>query len=985
MDETTVAIADVDDVFNLTSDAIASCEADGTIRRVNRRFVELQSSSGADLVGCDIKDLLFTTSFERASHRLPFTTDGAENALMFKLADGSFLPVIARARVLARGAVGGAEAGRVANRDAAQNLSQDAARNVGQGAAQGAGQAFAGAPVVVVAFHSVEERNAHDRERRRLLDELSIANRRLSGTLSIILTSMGSASLPNLISSVLNDLAETLDAKGSVMYFAESGGFKLRGISSALLGARLPGFVPFGAGVPTVVVQEDRALRLAYLPVPAATADARLRTALYLDLDLRTRHRFRAQDVVPFKTLIAVPLHFGTRVLGVIEVGWDRPYTPRSTDVQVLEAVCEYLSIELMDLIASLRSQRRSELARSLSRVREMLFSETADSQRMHELAMGEVSKNLACSVKEIERDPRTGEDYFDFGTFGRLLLPRDITPLFFSAKTPAVRMNAGRDSFVTGAEEAARIDGFSDDIEDRLETVRLTRIERTSPVGEWLLAHGLPASGVFIDFGIDDERRRGVLLMRLADQEPFDDMEYDYLAHMMHDYELSRKGITAKREERRIAQALQRGMESRLQEVPGITSDALYSSATQQALVGGDFFELIRLPDDRAVMILGDVSGKGVEVASVAALVKTALSAYAWEGMSPARMVRALNGMLLSFSRVETFATMFVARIDLRSGRAVYCSAGHPPAMVYRAQAGEVELLSRQSGVVGAFQSMSYHEGRFAFEKGDMLFLYTDGAIEARNAAGDFFGEDRLRELVLTVAPQGVHGFCQRVLYELDRFTDSALNDDIALVMLRFDKSRGEAAAGSGGSRARDAARRQRSERRAQALRQLHESEQHRPGADTPAASQAGDMRAGAGVLGDGGSQGPDASQTDGKDGENRGDGADAGAPPSEARGGSGARALAGKRGGNGNAAGASADGGSSDGRAGKGRVSHGAARPKHPTHDGRAKHGKRAKGKAKAGQAGDKAASAPGIIQAPVDLGKRVLRHWMKDRPKE
>ena len=967
MDETTVAIADVDHIFNLTSDAIVSCDLDGTIRRANRRFVELESGSGGNLVGRDIKDLLFTASYERASHRLPFSTDGAENALMFKLADGSFLPVIARARVLERHDADQSQ-GRDPEKAVNREPSADKRNDRGQGAGQSP-QRARGVPLVVVAFHSVEERHAHDRERRRLLDELSVANRRLSGTLSIILTSMGSASLPNLISSVLNDLAETLDAKGSLMYFAESGGFKLRGVSSALLGTRLPGFVPFGAGVPTLVVQEDRPLRFTCLPAAVASADARPRAAVYLDLDTRARHRFRMQDVVPFTSIVAVPLHFGTRVLGVIEVGWDRPYTPRDTDVQVLEAVCEYLSIELMDLIASLRSQRRSELARSLSRVREMLFSESADGESMRALAAAEITKSLSCRIKEIERDPRTGEDYFDFGTFGKLLLPRDITPLFFSSKTPAVRMNAGRDSFVSGMDEAAaRVDGFTDDIEDRLETVRLTRIERTSPVGEWLIAHGLPASGVFIDLGIDDERRRGVLLMRLADQEPFDDMEYDYLAHMMHDYELSRKGITAKREERRIAQALQRGMESRLQEVPGITSDALYSSATQQALVGGDFFELIRLPDDRAVMILGDVSGKGVEVASVAALVKTALSAYAWEGMSPARMVRALNGMLLSFSRVETFATMFVARIDLRSGRAVYCSAGHPPAMVYRAQAGEVELLSRQSGVVGAFQSMSYHEGRFAFEKGDMLFLYTDGAIEARNAAGDFFGEDRLRELVLTVAPQGVHGFCQRVLYELDRFTDSALNDDIALVMLRFDKSRNEASATGGkrGDRASDPARRQRTERRAQALKQLREAEPHGKVAEAEEKDARAGEKGAAGRVDGAAAAGekngrlsvpgpshpkrfsPDEADADAVEGQPA-------KPPAKRR--AGAHDAADK----------------------KQRTHHAHARGKHEA------QGKRATRKAKdAARAGEKdvASTAADLLQAPVDLGKRVLRYWKKDR---
>ena len=190
--------------------------------------------------------------------------------------------------------------------------------------------------------------------------------------------------------------------------------------------------------------------------------------------------------------------------------------------------------------------------------------------------------------------------------------------------------------------------------------------------------------------------------------------------------------------------------------------------------------------------MILGDVSGKGVEAASMSALVKTALTAYAWEGASPARMARSLNRMLMSFSRVETFVTMFIAKLDLRHGRATYCSAGHPPTMLVKANEAdgvEAELLSVQSGVVGAFSSMVYENGTFSFNPGDILFMYTDGAIEARDAAGEFFGEARLREVLLRAAAEGVEGLCAQVLDELDAFTGSALDDDIALVALRFDR----------------------------------------------------------------------------------------------------------------------------------------------------------------------------------------------------
>lgn len=84
----------------------------------------------------------------------------------------------------------------------------------------------------------------------------------------------------------------------------------------------------------------------------------------------------------------------------------------------------------------------------------------------------------------------------------------------------------------------------------------------------------------------------------------------------------------------------------------------------------------------------------------------------------------------------------------------------------------------------------MVYENGTFSFNPGDILFRYTDGALRMpRRAAGEFFGEARLREVLLRAAAEGVEGLCAQVLDELDAFTGSALDDDIALVALRFDR----------------------------------------------------------------------------------------------------------------------------------------------------------------------------------------------------
>ncbi len=760
-------LAGIARLVEVTSDAVVVCEATGAILHANRQMLSLAALSREQIVGTDIKDHLYSKSFERAEHhRMPFALDAQDCDLMLKLADGSFVPVRARATELESG-------GRL-----------------------------------LVVLRSLEEQSAYDRQTQRLLSELQAANKRLSGTLSVIMSAVGSKDLPSLLDTVLNKLSDALSADGASIYVAENGGFKLRGFSKGLANCYVPDFVPYGTGVPTYVLRRSRACRFHIVPATPDAAEESPAAGAFYDMDARVTTRLGVENMPPFKTMVAVPVFFGTQVLGVIELGWMRPSFPREYDMRVLEVVGDYLSIELVGLANSLRSRRSDELSRSLNRIRDAAYTNGERWQATWAQATSEMARVLGCRICPILPDRLHGGYVLDYEGGSQVKLPGALEELFFATTAPAARVNPM-------AQVDARIhrESWTYTAEDLIDA-RVTRIDTASRASRWLALHGLPSQGVFFDAGPgfegdarasstgedeshstaaasivrrEEQPRRMFLLLRDASSEPVDDLEYDYLVHLAHDLEMYTQGVRQKNSEHRIAQTLQAGMRSALGRVPGITSDCLYSSATKQALVGGDFYTLIRLPDDCAVMILGDVSGKGVEAASMSALVKTALSAYAWEGASPQRMVRALNSMLMGFSRVETFATMFVAKLDLRWGRATYCSAGHPPSMLVH-QGGEVELLSTQSGVVGAFESMAYRSGSFAFMPGDILFMYTDGAIEARDPSGAFFGEQRLRDTLLRVSPRGIDGLCDRVLTELDSFAASALDDDVAMVALRFD-----------------------------------------------------------------------------------------------------------------------------------------------------------------------------------------------------
>ena len=280
-----------------------------------------------------------------------------------------------------------------------------------------------------------------------MVSELQAANKRLSGTLSVIMSTVGAESLPALLDTVLNKLADALDADGAEVYFSEGGGFKLRAISESLVHDYVPEFIPFGVGVPTYVLRKGSSCRL-FIVRPGE--DAREDTGSIYDLDMRKSRKLRPQYMPPYKTLIAVPLFFGTQLLGVMELGWKRPTTSRSYDVNVIEVVCDYLSIELMSLVTSMRASRTAELGRSLNHVRDVVYAMGGDKGIAWAEAVAEVRRVLDCHVCPIVHDDERAVFAIDFEGGNRVPLPGDIDQLFFSTTAPAAFVGQSvRDPFL--------------------------------------------------------------------------------------------------------------------------------------------------------------------------------------------------------------------------------------------------------------------------------------------------------------------------------------------------------------------------------------------------------------------------------------------------------------------------------------------------------------------------------------------------------
>jgi phosphoserine phosphatase RsbU/P len=201
---------------------------------------------------------------------------------------------------------------------------------------------------------------------------------------------------------------------------------------------------------------------------------------------------------------------------------------------------------------------------------------------------------------------------------------------------------------------------------------------------------------------------------------------------------------------------------------------------------VGGDFYDFLTLEDGRSVLILGDVSGKGISAALLASMAQGVIHAQFSSGLSLPDVLTSLNRVLVRKSDVQRFLTLFCALIA-PDGTLNFVNAGHNPAILMRAS-GKTELLSSGSMLLGAFDFAEYHAHETKLEQGDVLVIFSDGVTEAANAANQLFGDQRLEELVKKSAGLSAKDIKERIEREVVTFTRGLpQGDDITLIALKM------------------------------------------------------------------------------------------------------------------------------------------------------------------------------------------------------
>jgi len=224
--------------------------------------------------------------------------------------------------------------------------------------------------------------------------------------------------------------------------------------------------------------------------------------------------------------------------------------------------------------------------------------------------------------------------------------------------------------------------------------------------------------------------------------------------------------------------------------DIKGISLAAHYVPMTS---VAGDFYDFLKVDEKRLGILVADVSGHGVPASLISSMVKIAFSSQLPHASNPARVLAGINQILCG-KLDNDFVSAGYLLIDTQNQIATYAGAGHPPLLLWRESEQKIYEYREKGIILGQFEDVRYQNIELRLKSGDRFFMYTDGIIEAANAAGDLYGLSRFKDFITSHASLTVGNFADALMQHISTWSgkhpDQALDDDLTLVVADFSNS---------------------------------------------------------------------------------------------------------------------------------------------------------------------------------------------------
>ncbi len=223
-----------------------------------------------------------------------------------------------------------------------------------------------------------------------------------------------------------------------------------------------------------------------------------------------------------------------------------------------------------------------------------------------------------------------------------------------------------------------------------------------------------------------------------------------------------------------------------KLPNIIGLDIEVLSAPASD---LGGDYCDVIDIKEKDAIVVtIGDVSGKGIPANLLMIMLRSFLKIEAMNETSPKKVLKQLNELIIADNKLysDIFISLFYGVINKKTFSLTYSSAGHDPLYLFHRKTGTFETLKTGDLILGIFPDIEYNENIIQLQESDLLILYTDGIIEAKNSKNILFGEERFIRTVFRNIKKPANLIKDAIYNEVLRFSgEEKQNDDITLLTI--------------------------------------------------------------------------------------------------------------------------------------------------------------------------------------------------------
>jgi sigma-B regulation protein RsbU (phosphoserine phosphatase) len=220
--------------------------------------------------------------------------------------------------------------------------------------------------------------------------------------------------------------------------------------------------------------------------------------------------------------------------------------------------------------------------------------------------------------------------------------------------------------------------------------------------------------------------------------------------------------------------------------EIPALPGIQIAAHTEPAHVVGGDYFNFFSYPDGAQGAVIADVMGKGLSASMLMSNLQASLRILGPEYICLDALAGRLNQLFRNNLKLISFISLFLVRIDGEAGMLQYCNAGHNPAIWWEASSGTIHWLKPTGPAIGLTQNAQFKSKELRYQPGDLLLLYTDGLVEARNPGDEEFGKERVTAYVKEHLHQPVNLFLTGLRETAKKFAGK-FDDDVTLMVIKI------------------------------------------------------------------------------------------------------------------------------------------------------------------------------------------------------